>query len=46
MKVNVREFRRNLSKYLEGKQIIITRNGKEIGKYTPKFKVVKNKNYE
>lgn len=42
-KINVREFRKSLSSYLLGEPIIITRNGKEIGRYYPKFKLVENK---
>ena len=45
--VGIREFRMNLKKIINsGEEVIVSSNGLEIGKFVPRFKLVKNKEYD
>jgi hypothetical protein len=44
--VGLREFRMSMADYItSGEKIVITNNGKEIGIFIPKYKVVPNEEY-
>lgn len=46
-KVGVRDFRQNFKKYMEcGESFVVERDGKEVGKFIPKYLVTIKENPE